>query len=462
MAELRPYQREGAAFLAARNFALLADEMGLGKTPQAIEACDLVGARKVLVVCPAVARTNWIREFERWSVVPRPAQSVDSAKVRLAPGTQLVVASYEMASSRVMRPKLRAFGPYDVLIVDEAHYCKGYNTDRTKSLFGTAGGKHARTESSLMGVAGRTWLLTGTPAPNHQGETFVYVKSAGLWDYDYWAFMRRFTKGFDGQYGYKVTGPNRSAELKTLVEKFTVRRTKKSVGEQLPPITWVTKTVDPVEPDLSAYVRDVSTLGVDGPRIWKGLAEKELAQLETIRALHGEGSVEEALSASGDSFSRLRRYTGLLKAENTGRLIADMLETDCEKIVVFAHHREVVLFLHEYLRSYGVVGIWGGTKPEKRQLAIDKFQTRKRGVRVFLANIEAAGTAITLTAAHHLVFAELSWVPAQNAQAAMRVHRIGQEMPVTVTTVALPGSVDEIIVNTLRRKSRDLVQLFDK
>lgn len=55
------YQEEGASFLSMRRHALLADEMGLGKTVQAIIAAGIIGAGKLVVICPAIARSNWRR-----------------------------------------------------------------------------------------------------------------------------------------------------------------------------------------------------------------------------------------------------------------------------------------------------------------------------------------------------------------------------------------------------------------
>ena len=66
--ELYPYQHVGAEWLAGRSRAILGDTMGLGKSPQAIRAADMAGARRVAIVCPAIARVNWRREFERWTV----------------------------------------------------------------------------------------------------------------------------------------------------------------------------------------------------------------------------------------------------------------------------------------------------------------------------------------------------------------------------------------------------------
>jgi SWI/SNF-related matrix-associated actin-dependent regulator 1 of chromatin subfamily A len=60
-----------------------------------------------------------------------------------------------------------------------------------------------------------------------------------------------------------------------------------------------------------------------------------------------------------------------------------------------------------------------------------------------------------------VVFAEASWVPADNLQAAKRVHRIGQTRPVLVRFISLAGSLDEAITDVLRRKARLLAQIMN-
>jgi SNF2 family DNA or RNA helicase len=103
----------------------------------------------------------------------------------------------------------------------------------------------------------------------------------------------------------------------------------------------------------------------------------------------------------------------------------------------------------------------GAIDPATRQRNVDNFMKNPK-YKVFIGNIQAAGTAITLTSAHNIVFIEQDWVPGNNAQAAMRVHRIGQTKPVHVRVLYLPDTIDEKIARILKCKTRDLIALFDE
>jgi 8-oxo-dGTP pyrophosphatase MutT (NUDIX family) len=61
----------------------------------------------------------------------------------------------------------------------------------------------------------------------------------------------------------------------------------------------------------------------------------------------------------------------------------------------------------------------------------------------------------------HKEASELDWVPAVNAQASKRCHRIGQSKPVIVRSFALANSVDEIVARTLGRKAQMISEALD-
>jgi SNF2 family DNA or RNA helicase len=82
--------------------------------------------------------------------------------------------------------------------------------------------------------------------------------------------------------------------------------------------------------------------------------------------------------------------------------------------------------------------------------------------RVFIGNIEAAGTGIDglQKSACEVAFLEQDWVPSRNAQAIMRVHRCLQERPVRVRIFTMRKSSDELVQDTLMRKARELTKIF--
>lgn len=106
------------------------------------------------------------------------------------------------------------------------------------------------------------------------------------------------------------------------------------------------------------------------------------------------------------------------------RLVSDLRIV---RFLVFAHHQSVLDDLDHFIRSKSMeevpsyIRIDGKTAAETRQANVDKFQ-QDEGCCVALLSITAAGTGITLHAASHVVFAELTWTPALHVQAEDRGH----------------------------------------
>ena len=157
---------------------------------------------------------------------------------------------------------------------------------------------------------------------------------------------------------------------------------------------------------------------------------------------------------NSEEFARWRRMSGIAKVEPAADLLTMELEDRAiEKIVVFAHHKDVIEGLHDRLSLFGAVVISGSTTTRNRDAAVHAFQNDPC-CRVIICNIVAGGTGVTLTAASEVAFVELSPVPGENAQAADRCHRIGQSDKVRVRFVALAGTVDENITEILKNKTR--------
>jgi SWI/SNF-related matrix-associated actin-dependent regulator of chromatin subfamily A-like protein 1 len=425
--KLFPYQADGAIFLAKRNKALLADSMGLGKSAQAIVAAHAVGAKKVVVICPAIAVPMWVREFPKWAT----GESISP-----------YVVSYDKVSRRAdIRAAIQIMQP-DVLILDEAHYLKEKSSKRTKAIYG----QWCRGDG-LISCAKRVWLLTGTPAPNDVSELFPHFRA--LWpeklpapgNYD--AFIKQFCNVLATPYGLKVIGNKNVPELKAILKDVMIRRKAEDVLKDLPPIMWEDTVLDPVE------------------------ASEELDSLETHPDIEELRQLLASLDDGEDlpdttAMATIRRLTGIAKAPAVANMVVgELTERQYDKVILFAYHRDVIARLVDELHDFGVAVITGQTVQSSRAHAIDRFQNDPT-CRVFIGQVTACATAVTLHAAHHVIFVEADWVPSTNVQAAKRAHRIGQTKPVIVRMIGLAGSIDEAITAVLARKSRLLSEVLEQ
>lgn len=440
---LYPYQQIGAQFLAKKGTAGLFDDMGLGKTLQAILACDQVNARKVLVICPASARINWKREFQRFQLIRREVTIIASGHDR-PQNIEVVIVSFDL----VTQEEVHAFlmdRRYDVLIIDESHFLKNRKAKRTQAILGPACDRQA----GLAGRAGWIFALSGTPAPNNPAEIWpvihaLFPQAITRNDQvmDYWTFLNRYCTWREGPHGVQITGGRNLAELRKRLAPHFLRRKKAEVLSDLPPIRFETIPLSP-----EGMLRELWALE-DGP------------EGDAIRTVLEQAKGDGDFTSIAMHVAKLRRVTGLAKVQPVLSLVRDEMDAGLKKIVLFAHHREVIQGLEEGLHAFGVVSLHGGRSNGQRQAAIDSFQNDP-ATRVFIGQLSAAGTAITLTAASHVLFAESSWVPADNAQAAMRCHRIGQRNSVLVRFVTLAGSLDERITEVLRRKTAVINAIFN-
>ena len=201
-------------------------------------------------------------------------------------------------------------------------------------------------------------------------------------------------------------------------------------------------------------------------------AEGEIARLRVrveLAKAEGQEAYQDAVAALTDrtkaaftEMSQLRHDTAFAKIPQVIEHLKTALETEGHKVVVFAHHRDVVRAIMGALRESDIraVSVTGETGMMERQRNVDEFQ-QDFETRVFVGNIQAAGVGLTLTAAAHVVFAELDWVPGNVTQAEDRCHRIGQRDSVLVEHLVLDGSLDARMARTLIDKQAVIDQALD-
>lgn len=473
LAVARDYQVSGRSWLRQRLSApdtkavLLADDAGLGKTLQALGAAQDLNAQNILVLCPAGARRVWQMEITRWFpewssrvFLVEPGVSLDKIKLRLSLLPVILVVGYdEMSRGDNNRlPAVLVQVWWDLLIVDEAHYLKN-PSNRTIAVYGSRGNA-----TGVQAACAKVVLLTGTPTPNHAGELYQHYRT--FWsstllvpnrggrpgDPSHRAltqveFEERFTRYRDTVYGRQVVGSKNQADLRDRLRDVVLRRRKDEVLPELPPLR----------------VADIPLAPVPDWRDRLGTNAVALAQRLDLAAMRAsDDQFISALAASAitnHSGASLRRQLGELKVSPAADWITERLDST-EKILVFAWHVSVLEHLRRRLAQFDPVLVTGDTSPTGRVTAIDLFQHR-RNVRVFLGQILACGTAITLTAANEVTIVEPSWVPGENVQAICRAHRLGQRDSVLASFLYLPDTLDERIMQTFRRKAVEIGELHD-
>ena len=442
-----PFQRAGIAYAAQRNLTLVADEMGLGKTIQAIGYSNLIPEiRRVLIVCPASLKLNWKKEWQKWDVKDL---YVEVAEKSFDPASQVVIVNYDRLKKLADSYSADGVG----------------SSDRGRSALPEKFSKAQRTREVLGGIkrnadkeivdrcspipAGRRIFLTGTPIVNKPKELWPMLQAldpSGLGDswYDYakrycglWELKDRSGK----RIGWKWDGATNLSELQDrLRSAFMVRRLKCDVLTSLPP-----------------KVRQV--LSIESNANVKKLIATEISSYEDYAKELKNSKEKSEIAAGFQTGSTVRKQLGLAKVKFVVEHLKELLN-EKDKIVVFAHHLEVLDQLAAEFPGE-CAQLDGRTELAARDEAVRAFQNDPR-IKIFFGGLQAAGVGLTLTAGSTVIFAEFDWVPGNNFQAEDRCHRIGQRDCVNVQYIVFAGSLDERIASTDICKQEVIDAALDK
>jgi hypothetical protein len=447
--ELMPHQAQVVAAAASghRTF-LLADEPGLGKTAQALLAAEAAAAYPLLVVVPNVVKTNWAREARMWT--PRRAATVIHGDGDTVDGfSDIVVVNYEVLDRHV--GWLGTFG-FRGMVVDEAHFIKNKSSQRSRHVLEVAERIRARTMRPLL------MALTGTPLINDI-EDFLTI----------WQFL--------GWIGESEPGPVLMAALErnglvpsepgfypaarqAVIDLGIVRRRKVDVAADIP----ARRVADlPVELD--------GAVGASIRKAERVLARRLVRRYQAALEARASGAVVDGIDhdlvrriatwerqeakeqgTQENVFSMMRRI-GQAKAALAADYAAQ-LSRNVGKVVFFAKHVDVMDVAEQTFASRGIgySSIRGDQTARVRQKSIDAF-TNDPDVHVVVCSLTAAGVGLNLQVASNVVLAELSWTAAEQTQAIDRVHRIGQDQPVTAWRVIAAQTIDARIAELIDDKA---------
>jgi SNF2 family DNA or RNA helicase len=427
---------------------LLADEPGLGKTAQALLAAQAANAYPLLVVVPNVVKTNWAREAGLWTP-NRPATVIHGNGDTIDGFADIVIVNYEVLDRHV--GWLGDLG-FRGMVVDEAHFIKNKTSQRSQHVLELSERVRARVARPLL------MALTGTPLINDI-EDF-----RAIWQFLGWIDDKKpLGELMDAleETGLEPGDPGfYPAARGRVVDLGIVRRRKAEVAADLP----ARRVADlPVELDDEAgrsirqAERDLARRLV--ARYHSALENRTSGKRvdgidhELVRRVATWEREDTAAAEIGENVFSMMRRIGQAKAGLAADYAAQ-LARNVGKVVFFAKHVDVMDAAEETFakRGIGFTSIRGDQSTKARQKNIDAFMNDP-DVSIAVCSLTAAGVGLNLQVASNLVLAELSWTDAEQTQAIDRIHRIGQEEPVTAWRIIAAQTIDTKIAELIDSKA---------
>jgi len=456
--EMYPFQKEAVAQLLKWNHsALLASDMGCGKSCMAsVYLRWKPNSFPALVVCPASLKTNWAVEIEKWTpgvktyIINGRETYNDLYVLNSVKQADVIIMNYDILGiddkeairrekERIKRakeegrPYRKAFIPVHgwaeklmnevqikTIVCDEVQAIETTNTIRTRAVTQIA------VNESITKL-----FLSGTPFETRVSQfyTACHLIAPHMFPKE-WDFKQRYCAPYYNGFGWEYKGVSNLDELRERLSTFMIRHRKEDVLKQLPK-----KQRIPIYFDMDAQSR----------ASYDKMEDELLAQDSKIHQFSYLAKMKQSLME--------------IKIETVVQFIKDMLEVE-DKVVVFAFHTKMFNILMDEFKGQ-CVGIDGSTPTEKRQGMIDSFQKDDK-TRVFIGQIVAASTGITLTASHTVIFTEWGMTCGQHKQGEDRVHRIGQEADRCIAYyLIIKDTIDEGPLETLGAHNADIEAVMD-
>ena len=290
-------------------------------------------------------------------------------------------------------------------------------------------------------------IMTGSPITKNPFDLYTQCEFLDPWLLDfasYYAFRNRYaelkTMHIRGRSIQVVDGFQNLGELSDKVKEFSYRVLKEDCLD-LPPKNFIKRHI---------------TLTPDQQRVYKQMKEQALAILN--------GKVTTTVTVL-TQLMRLHQITcgyvtaddGSIQEVASNRMteLMSILEETEGKVIIWANYQMSVGDIIKNLsKTYGkdsYVHYYGLTPQEIRQENIVRFQTDPK-CRFIVGTPQTGGYGITLTQANTVIYYSNGYDLEKRLQSEDRAHRIGQTKSVTYIDLIAEGTIDEKIVEALRKK----------
>ena len=413
------HQKEAIEKLVGSKRFILADDMGLGKTTSTIIAALETNAKKILIVCPASLKINWQREIENYS--NRSVFICEGKKYSIE--SDFVIVNYDILKNfhdtKNKDLSLLDQSNFDLVILDEAHMISNVQAQRTKII------------NSFVKKIQRVWLLTGTPMTSRPMNYYNLLNIIESPVAQNWmAYAIRYCQGYQFMAGkrkvWNVTGASNLEELRDRTSKQVLRRLKENVLD-LPD-----KIITPV------YLRLKSP-------------QYEDLMGEYYNWYENKSEESQSLTVQFSKLMKVRKVIANEKIKQTIDFAENIIEQG-KKVIIFTNFTDTLQTIYQHFGKQAVY-LDGSCTNAMRQQAVDSFQNEEK-IKVFVGNLKAAGVGLTLTAAEVVIMNDLSFVPAEHAQAEDRAYRYGQKSNVLVYYPIFENTIEGAIYDILNKKKR--------
>ncbi len=426
--KLRPVQRVGGAFLEATNGkALLAFQMGLGKTIISL-AYAMKHNLKTLIVCPATLKPNWVREVKRLTginpqVLIGTEPGMFDVKQLMFDKPQYVICNYDTISNKSVYTEVvkKSYGDvheektkylwsqvlsmvgFDLLIVDESHYIKNVDSNRSQAV-------------RALKIP-KVIHMTGTPVLNRPGELWPMLTMI-----DHETFPSEDT--FLRQYTYDRKMARNVEELRTLLKPIMIRRKQEDIMDEVPELHRNTEYHELSKKALKIYNKILEGIYLEMQEY-----DAQKADFAHLGQTYYEQRKTAHILAK---IQRLKQVCAIDKADRTAELAQELSDSASEskhkKVIIFSQYKAVAYAIWRRLADDGAICFVERTSKDfvtvdikKRDELVQQFQNDPK-VKYLIVTEKTAREGHTMTQAGYVIFNDLFWTPANHEQAEGRAY----------------------------------------
>ena len=428
-------------------------EMGTGKSKVLIDnIAMLYNAGKIngaLIIAPKGVYKNWFdseipthlpdyidKKVGLWRTDPNAKELKCLFKVE--PDLHILIMNVEAFSTKKGVEFAKKFlSCHTSLIgIDESTTIKNPQAKRTKAII----------ELGINSKYRR--ILTGSPVTKSPLDLFAqcyFLNPYLLGHESFYTFKVRYavTKqvNVSGRMIHLVVGYRNLAELSEKIKPFSYRVLKDDCLD-LPKKTYTKRVIELTDEQKKVYktMKEQAVAFLNGKMVTTAAVITQLMRLHQITCGHfkaDDGSIQT------------------IKNNRVNQLL-EILEEVEGKAIIWAHYRyDIESIVAAITKEYGedsVVTYYGDTSTDERQKAIKKIQDKNSKVRFLVGTPQTGGYGITLTEASTMIYYSNGYDLEKRQQSEARIDRIGQERPMTYVDIIAEGTVDDKIVQSLRKK----------